>query len=229
MKSAILLHLYYQDLWLEFKEKIAPILNKNTHLYVSVNTLESEYIDDIKKYSTDIFLVENKGMDVAPFIYVYNKIKDKDYSIYLKLHSKKSLHTPNIGDNWRKLLYYPIVDNYINILEQVKDTNQCFMLGVEKFYHDMNIEPKHHPNKLSAKFYIDKACDLLNIIDEGSFFAGTMFMVNDLYLKTLFKNIDLEKFYNEFEKGYLRDSLAHGMERVIGYGINHYKGVYYVI
>jgi lipopolysaccharide biosynthesis protein len=225
MKSAILLHLYYQDLWPEFKEKLIPILNENTHLYVSVNTLENEYIDNIKKYSTDIFLVENKGMDLAPFIYVYNKIKDKNYSTYLKIHSKKSLHTPNIGDNWRKSLYYPILDNYINILEQINDIDGCWMLGVKEYYYD---EYRDH-SKFAAKKHIDKLCEILNVKDNGAFFAGTMFMVNDLYLKTLFKNMDLEKFYTKFEEGYLRDSLAHGMERVIGYGINHYKGIYITI
>lgn len=229
MKSAILLHLYYQDLWPEFKEKLLPILSETTHLYVSVNNLESEYIEDIKSVAKEIYLVENRGMDIGPFIYVYNKIKDKNYSTYLKLHSKKSLHTPGIGDKWRQSLYFPIVDNYREILSQVETTNKCWMLGVEKYYHDMVIEPKNHPNKLAAKLYIDKACNLLNITDDGAFFAGTMFMVNDIYLKNLLGNIDLDLFYYEFEEGYLRDSLAHGMERVIGYGINHYKGIYITI
>jgi hypothetical protein len=70
---------------------------------------------------------------------------------------------------------------------------------------------------------------MLNVVDNGAFFAGTMFMVNDLYLNNLLGDIDLNNFYNEFEEGYHKDSLAHGMERVIGYGINHYKGTYITI
>jgi O-antigen biosynthesis protein len=225
MKSAIILHLYYQDLWPEFKEKILPILSETTHLYVSVNTLKSEYINDIKQHSTNIFLVENKGMDLGPFIYVYNKIKDNNYNTYLKLHSKKSIHTLGLGDEWRQSLYFPIIDNYKEIISQVENINECWMLGVEKYYYD---EYKDH-SKLAAKKYIDKLCEILNISDNGSFFAGTMFMVNDKYLNNLLGNIDLDIFYNKFEEGYLRDSLAHGMERVIGYGINHYKGTYIVI
>lgn len=225
MKSAIILHLYYQDLWPEFKEKILPILSETTHLYVSVNTLESEYINDIKQHSTNIFLVENKGMDLGPFIYVYNKIKDNNYNTYLKLHSKKSIHTLGLGDKWRQSLYFPIIDNYKEIISQVENINECWMLGVEEYYYD---EYKDH-SKLAAKKYIDKLCKILNISDNGSFFAGTMFMVNDEYLNNLLGNIDLDIFYNKFEEGYLRDSLAHGMERVIGYGINHYKGTYIVI
>jgi lipopolysaccharide biosynthesis protein len=225
MLSAILLHLYYQDLWPEFKEKIIPVLNKNTHLYVSVNTLESEYINDIKQYSTDVFLVENRGMDVAPFIYVYDKIKNKNYHTYLKIHGKKSLHTPHIGDNWRKSLYYPILNNYNDILEKIKDIDGCWMLGIKEYYYNEHMDG----SKSAVQEYINEVCKILNIKDNGAFFAGTMFMVNDIYLKTLFKNVDLNKFYNQFEMGYLRDSLAHGMERIIGYGINHYEGTYITI
>lgn len=225
MKSAILLHLHYQDLWPEFKEKLLLILSKTTHLYVSVNTLESEYIEDIKSIAKKIYLVENRGMDLGPFIYVYNKIKNKNYSIYLKLHSKKSLHTLGIGDKWRRSLYFPIIDNYKEILSQIKTIEGCWMLGIKEYFYD---EYQDH-SKLAAKKYIDKLCEILNVTNTGAFFAGTMFMVNNLYLNKLWGNIDLDYFYSKFEEGYLRDSLAHGMERVIGYGINHYKGTYITI
>jgi lipopolysaccharide biosynthesis protein len=225
MKSAILLHLYYQDLWLEFKDKLLPILSETTHLYVSVNTLESEYIKDIKNIAKEVYLVENRGMDVGPFIYVYNKIKDKNYSTYLKLHSKKSLHTPEIGNKWRQSLYFPIVENYNEILSQVTNINECWMLGTKEYYYDNFLDH----SKSAAQEYINKLCKMLNVVDNGAFFAGTMFMVNDLYLNNLLGDIDLNNFYNEFEEGYHKDSLAHGMERVIGYGINHYKGTYITI
>ena len=225
MKSAILLHLYYQDLWPEFKEKLLPILSETTHLYVSVNSLESEYIEDIKGIAKEIYLVKNKGMDVGPFIYVYNKIKDKNYSTYLKLHSKKSLHTSGIGDKWRQSLYFPIVDNYIEILSQVENLEESWVLGIKEYYYDSFLDH----SKYAAQEHINKLCKILNINDNGAFFAGTMFMVNKKYLNNLFKNTDLDNLYSEFEEGYLRDSLAHGMERVIGYGINHYKGIYITI
>jgi lipopolysaccharide biosynthesis protein len=224
MKSAILLHLHYQDLWPEFKEKIIPVLDKNVHLYITVNS-ESEYIDDMKNYSTDLFLIENRGMDLGPFIYVYNKIKNKNYSTYLKLHGKKSLHTPGLGDIWRRSLYFPIIENYNEILSQVENVNECWMLGVKQYYYDVY----NDHSKEAAKHYIDKLCKILNITDTGAFFAGTMFLVNQIYLNNLFGSINLDDFYYEFEEGYLRDSLAHGMERVIGYGINHYNGTYFTI
>jgi hypothetical protein len=56
-----------------------------------------------------------------------------------------------------------------------------------------------------------------------------MFIVTTNYLEKLFENVDLTKLYNQFELGYLMDSFAHGMERVIGYGVNTYNGKYLTI
>ena len=168
-------------------------------------------------------------MDVGPFIYAYDKVKDLGYTTYLKLHSKKSLHSPGIGDQWRKGLYYPIVENYELLTNKIKNCDYPVILGEYHYYHDLIREPKDHPNKIAAKPYLDKALQELKILDEGSFFAGTMFLTNSVYLETLFKDINLQELYNKFELGYHRDSFAHGMERVLGYGIQHYNGTYIVI
>ena len=53
---AIILHLYYQDLWEELKEKIIPLLNETTHLFITVNK-ESEYTNDMMQYSKKIFIL----------------------------------------------------------------------------------------------------------------------------------------------------------------------------
>jgi lipopolysaccharide biosynthesis protein len=229
MKHCILLHLYYQDLWPEFKSKLQPILNENVHLYVTITEDNTQYTDDIKSIAQEVFLVENRGMDVGPFIYAYNKVKNFGYITYLKLQSKKSLHSPGIGDEWRQLLYYPIVDNYEFIIDKIKNVNYPIILGQKYFYYDEEKEPKNNPNRVAAKKFIDKATSILKITDDGSFFAGTMFLTNSNYLEKLFNNIDLNKLYYEFELGYHRDSLAHGMERVLGYGIQYYEGTYIVV
>jgi hypothetical protein len=103
------------------------------------------------------------------------------------------------------------------------------MLGEYHYYHDLIREPHNHPNRISSKIYIDQVTSELNIPNEGSFFAGTMFLTNSIYLETLFKNINLQEFYNKFELGYHKDSFAHGMERALGYGIQYYQGTYIVI
>jgi hypothetical protein len=87
-------------------------------------------------------------------------------------------------------------------------------------------EPTDHINRLNNIEFINKAAQLLNISNEGAFFAGTMWLVNSIYLTILFKDIDLDLLYNQFELGHIPKSLAHGMERVLGYGVQYYNGQY---
>jgi len=228
MKHCIILHLYYQDLWPEFREKIQPLLSDSVHLYVTVNE-ETEYTDNIRSIANEVYTIENRGADIAPFIYVYGKICNNGYETYLKLHGKKSVHTPNLGDTWRRSLYFPIVENYKTILQQTAGLEMPYMVGVSDWYFDMFRESKDHPNKLNIWKFLSKSLQLLNIDLEGSFFAGTMFLTNDTYLKRLFNNIDLDILYNEFEIGHPSHSLAHGFERALGYGIHHHGGTYVIV
>lgn len=231
MKIAIILHLYYQDLWPEFKEKVIPILSDNTHLYVSINS-ESEYTSDIKKYATKVFILENKGMDFGPFIFIYNKIQKLDYKYILKLHSKKSLHTPGIGDYWRITLVNSMIntpDHFYHIINYMDSDSSIFMASSLEFYHDTNREPLHHPNRLAALPFINKVINFINSKDHGCFFAGSMFIVTTNYLEKLFNKVNLDILYQQFELGYSMDSFAHGMERVIGYGVIKNGGKYLTI
>lgn len=231
MKNCILLHLYYQDLWPEFKEKILPILSKDTHLYVSINE-QTEYTDDIKKYSKEVFLVENRGMDIGPFIYVYNKIRDYGYKYIVKLHSKKSLHTPNIGDHWRRALTNALIESptqFQQIINFMEPDPTIFMAGSLEFYYDTNLEPLHSTTRIAAEPFISKVRQFVNSDNHGCFFAGSMFVVTVNYLDIFFGNTNLNDLYNQFEFGYLRDSFAHGMERVIGYGVATNNGKYLTI
>lgn len=228
---AVILHLYYHDLWHEFKNYLQPIINDNVHLYVTLND-NCEYLEDIKKYSKQVFIVENRGMDFGPFIFIYNKIKDLDYKYIIKIHSKKSLHTPNLGDYWRKKLMDSIFINekhFNHIINFMNTDEKIYMASCEEFYFDKNKEFYNHPNRIAALPYINKVNEFLKVTDHGSFFAGSMFIVSKLYLDKLFNNVNLYTLYEQFEYGYLRDSFAHGMERVIGYGVEKYNGKYLAI
>lgn len=231
MKNAIVLHLYYQDLWPEFKEKILPILSDSTHLYVSINE-ETEYTDDIKQYATKVFLVENRGMDFGPFVFVYNKLRSLNYKYIVKLHGKKSLHTPGIGDYWRSSLVNSLIastEHFLKIIDFMETDPEIFMASSLEFYHDIYRESLNHPNRLAALPFINKVRNFVNSGDHGSFFAGSMFIVTTNYLEKLFANVDLDELYKQFELGYSMDSFAHGMERVIGYGVTTNNGKYLTI
>lgn len=256
MKTAIILHLYYQDLWPYFKSKISPILQSDpsTDLYVTVNDLDTTYVKDIKQFSKKLFLVENRGLDVAPFLYVCNEIKDIPYKYYIKLHGKKSSHTPGVGDQWREDLVNGFMHNikhYYYLKDYLKDKNEPILACHHKW---LLSERKENPNFQASLPSINKALDLIDIdskklfstivkyndvdpfIDKKEaqtqimppFSAGTMFMINDVYYKNLLKLLDIPSILPFFEKGYLREnSLAHGFERLFGYLTFYFKGYYF--
>jgi lipopolysaccharide biosynthesis protein len=229
---AIVLHLYYHDLWDEFKEKIIPVLSDTTHLFVTI-THESEYIHEIKEYAKEVFIVENQGMDFGPFIFAYNKIQHNDYKYIVKLHTKKSLHSPNLGDWWREGLVNCLLespDQFYHIINYMESNSDIFMAGSEAHFHNKLREPYNHPNRLEAVPAINKINTFLNVDDHGCFVAGSIFIVTTNYLNKLFNNIDLGSFYNEFNEGYSRGgTLAHGFERVIGYGVETFNGKYLTV
>lgn len=99
---AVIVHLYYTDLWKDIEKK----LNNLPYEYQLIVTLTKGHfsqrdIKKIKKYKSnaDIVVLDNKGMDVLPFLKSLEHI-DKKTKYILKIQSKKSLHSPTIGSRW---------------------------------------------------------------------------------------------------------------------------------
>lgn len=239
MKTAICLHLYYQDLWPWFKARLDQILDENTHLYVTVVDLDTPYIKSIKETSNEVFLVENRGTDVAPFLFTYDKIKHLDYKFYTKIHSKKSLNhgkgAENLGNQWRTHLVDCIIGSkvmYDNIINQLKTFTTPILCSNSRYIIKERIDDG---NYIATLPYINKVFNLLNIdLEEVTslndttmppFVAGTMFTVNDMYMSNLASRIDnFPNLIKEFEPGQQPDSLAHGFERAFGYYNTYIKG-----
>ena len=101
------------------------------------------------------------------------------------------------------------------------------MAGSDEYFKDRVKESYTHPNRVNSVGAINKINTFLDVDDHGCYFAGSMFIVTTNYLDKLFSKIDLVSFYSEFNEGYSRGgTLAHGLERVIGYGVETYNGKY---
>ena len=231
MNNCIILHLFYQDLWPEFKNYLSKIVDENNHLYISICGIEEEYYEDMKSLAKEVYVLPNKGFDFGPFVYVYNKIKDKDYNSITKLHGKKSLHSPGLANIWRPGLYMPLIgtkESYLDITNYMAENEKVFMVGPEKYFTMETIES---PNYIAIIDYLKPLYDIIKVEnkEKGFFFAGSMFVCSKKYLDLLFKDVDLESLYEMFEDGYHRVSLAHGMERMIGFGVIELGGEFALI
>jgi lipopolysaccharide biosynthesis protein len=242
-KHAIILHLYYNDLWEEFKAKFEPILNRgDVDLYVSFTKEDTSKKSEVEKLTPFVYVLENKGLDIGPFIFILNEIKDKNYTSITKIHSKKSLkHSQPVGfgETWRAYLVNSLLGNpeiYSNIVDTIEQ-NPISMIGNSNFLYDFNRDSINIPHHYEV---IHSTIKQLNVeIKEttinnstcfsktGRFFAGTMFATSHQYLKELFKNTNLLEFYETLPLGYSYNSNAHAMERIFGYYIEQLDGNYY--
>lgn len=219
-RVSIILHLYYQDLWFYFKEKLEK-LNYKFDLYVTLSqnsaTIgQTEWLKEkIKSFGGKVFIVPNKGLDIGPFLFVLNYIFKKGiiYDYTIKLHSKKSLHN-SIGDSWRDDLVNSLIGNqkvFNSNINKIENGN-IGMVGSEKWIWE---DPDNYDNK-----YIDYFKDKLLIKSNiNKFIGGTMFMVNFNILKKYFIKNSIS-IYEELEEGYFQDNESpkktHALERIFG-------------
>lgn len=229
---AIILHLYYQDLWEEFKQKILPIIDDDVHLFVTTNN-ETDITNDVRKHAKQVYIIENKGMDFAPFIHVYNEIKNSGYDYFLKVHTKKSKHNKNLGNVWREKLtevFFNSKEGFTAVIDTLKSDESIYMAGAYSCFYDRLKEPLGSLSLMDNKETIQIVNSFLNVENHGCFFAGSIFMVSKKYLDILFENVILDEFKLIFNHTYNAGvSTSHAMERLIGYGVEYHGGKFLII
>jgi len=225
----VIIHLYYQDLW----EWFEPYLNNITYdfdLYVSTNfdSAQTDLQSRVKAFYPNAYYYEfeNKGLDVAPFIFIVNDIlsQGKTYDCIIKLHGKKSIaHGIDLGNSWRLALTNSImgtIQNFEYCFNAVVKNPNYKLAGSQVWTLPQNVigYEKEFFNNQELPF------------SQYEFVGGTMFMINYSLIKDWFEKGNVyEKFYNNFPLGYIGDgSLAHQFERVFGcliklYGFQIYK------
>ena len=216
-KVCVILHLFYIDLWGYFLPNLKRI-DADIDLYITITDGCSGHFTDIHDAIMSefpqayIYSLPNRGMDIAPFIYVMNEIflNKKTYDVIIKLHSKKSLaHGFELGERWRNQLTDALLGSLIKIQNNYLScvNTNCKMIGSSAWIQSQKT------NDFEQQFFYEK----INF-EQYDFVAGTMFMVDFNLIMDWFvlENI-YSRFYNRFEDGYIGDgSIAHQIERVLG-------------
>lgn len=216
-KVCVILHLFYVDLWGYFLPYLKRI-DTDIDLYVTITDGHSGNFTDIHDAIMSefpeafIYSLPNRGMDVAPFIYVMNDIflRRRTYDVMIKLHSKKSLaHSYELGERWRNQLTDALLgslpklqNNYLSCLN-----SNSKMVGSSAWILNEKV------SGFEQQFFSEN----INFTDY-EFVGGTMFMVDfNLIMDWFLEQSIYERFYNQFEDGYIGDgSIAHQLERVLG-------------
>jgi lipopolysaccharide biosynthesis protein len=216
-KICVILHLHYIDLWNYFLPYL-KIIDTDIDLYVTITDGNSGQFTDIHDAiivhfpQAYIYSLPNRGMDVAPFLYVMNEIflSKKTYNVIIKLHSKKSLaHGFELGERWRNQL----TDALLGSLEKLQNGyyscvgSDKSMVGSSAWIQTQNVLG-----------YEQQFFKVPITFSDYDFVAGTMFMANfNLIMDWFVLESIYDRFYKEFTNGYIGDgSIAHQIERVLG-------------
>jgi len=226
-KLALIIHVGNTDVFKDIIETYPKFFNNNLDIYITYNDSNKyKIINSLVPNSTKI-LVENKGMDIGPFLLVvdYFKKNKLSYNYYIKIHTKSD-------KEWRNKLIKPIYNN-LNLFLTNGLSNQVEMYGSSDYLFDVNftynykyvldILNRNYPDYTNTfkKYCINENTD--TCVKKPYFVAGTIFVFNNAYMDLLKKMVDINYEYSILETGYIQNineqtaSKTHAWEYLFGY------------
>lgn len=227
-KLAVVVHLYYPDMWSKIREKLKNI-DVPFDLYVSVSAEnQNNNLATVNKYhkNTNVIVVPNRGRDVLPFLTIANRMRKLgNYEYILKLHTKKSKHRRDGSEWFTGVLDKLLPVDITKILTTLSDPTTG-SIGPEG--HVVSLLRHMGGNRDNVKRITEMMIDGLSYEtlagDETAypFFGSTMFWCRIDFLDPL---LDLHLLPSDFdaECGQIDCTTAHAIERVLG-GLLHKVG-----
>jgi hypothetical protein len=185
----IIIHLYnlnMLDEFLEYVENVKKIFQKVTVIF----TISGDDKNIIKNKNQNFIVlqVENKGVDIYPFLLSIKYIRENNIScdFILKLHTKMSINTTEELNNWRKELIEPITNKYnlLSIQHYMKNIENLGFIASQKCLLPKKFDLDFPQNIDGINNVLKEFPNLPQ--DWASFNAGNMFWINnkilDLYL-----------------------------------------------
>lgn len=211
-------------MWPDIKHYLQNIGDYPYDLYVTMVQENKELAADIKSFhpQAKIWVVENRGYDVGPFVYFLHQIDLQQYDLILKIHSKTPLgrglaHLGNYFLNRRKWTYF--------LFQGLLGSHNLFCRNIEEFKSDKKlglVGTKYclTSKKRNFKYVANQLPDAVQKLgykmpEKPVYIAGTMFMMRSSLLQIIKDNFYLEDF--EPTNGKIKDgTLAHVVERLFG-------------
>ena len=224
LSIAVHLHLYYLDMWPRIKQYLASLDGCDYDLYVTMNAENCGLVEKIKQFHTKsmVYVIENKGYDVGPFVYFLNQIDLNRYDLVLKIHTKNDRSGCDTLLNgrytnrkyWFRLLIEALIGTkkiFNKNISAFNNNPKLGMIGSKYCIMSCLKDTSGMKTKVAA---IMKELDFNNAAST-TFIAGTMFMVRSLLLQKIKDKYTLADFAATDDK--IKDgTLAHALERVFG-------------
>ena len=223
-KVAVHLHLYYTDMWAKIADSLSNLDVCDWDLFVTLTQSDALLSKRILEFfpQAKIFVVENRGFDVGPFIYFLHQIDLSDYDFVLKLHTKndKSGCDSQINkywlsrEMWTSLMYQSLISDRRTVLRNLhlfdKDADCGMIASRYLITSDFGASKNVCRGVLSAMKNLTGRYP-----SKITFAAGTMFAVRAKLLEPIKNAYSLQDF--ALSDSAVKDgTLAHVLERVFG-------------
>jgi hypothetical protein len=212
-RIAVVLHLYYPELWPEFRDAIGSI-PEPADLFVTLTAGYSNEAADwirVDYPEAQIIILENRGRDILPFVVLINSGVLFKYELVCKLHTKRSLYRGK-GDGWRRDLIAGVLskpDHVARILAAFDSNPQLGIVVADGSLH------ASRPGRVNE---LCKQIGMPAIADSGriEFPRGSIFWIRASLLQPIAK-LMLKPADFEPEPLRLSGTLPHAIERFIGH------------
>lgn len=213
-------HIFYPELWPELKRCLLNI-SGCFDLYITLVKENKKVFSDILDVFPDakIEVIDNRGYDIGPFLYVINKIEINKYDFIVKLHTKRNVPDSfTLKGEWaggalfRKMAleFCSSSERWKSSLAKMNDIS-AGMVGSPLCIIDKRFD---YTSDYALVYRIMEKIGL-NWNGTGEYVVGTMFVVRASLLEPLRGKFTLEDFeVPDRRKG---DGLPHAIERVLGY------------
>lgn len=222
MRILVHVHVFYKEIWPEIRDLLKNLDGFDWDLYITTVHDDFEPNSDIIALArhADVHVVENKGYDVGPFIWVINNVDIERYDYIVKLHTKRDVSYKTIpgnyllgGKRWRKKLlsFIESKDNIRKCISTMENNKSIGMCGNYLLIMDDSSD-RDIPSMEGARLILKE-----NFLYSGSirFICGTMFIVRARIFEPIINmNINIGEFAESSINR--KSSLAHMMERVFG-------------
>lgn len=225
---AVVLHLYYDDLFEEILANCYPNVS-DFNLFVSVRRdISPARLKVMLRKLPNCYVValKNVGRDVYPFLHILPLLVQHNYETVCKLHSKRSLHRGD-GDMLRHNAFRSLVGDRATverILSTLREDRSVAAIAPEGAIISLAEGERYAGNEKWLKTLLSRL-DKAESTDYScvKFPGGTMFWARLAAIRPL---LDLQLKESDFEPevGQLDGTLAHAVERLVGVAVRMSKG-----
>lgn len=214
---AIVVHMYYHDLWDEFLAVLAAV-DIDFDLFVTITHRGDEtdgLADRVARDWPGVRLVRmpNHGRDIFPFVHLLNAGWLDGYGAVCKLHTKKSPHRQD-GEHWRQHLIAGILpgDQTGALVTRFCDDPETAIWVADGQHYD---DTQWWGSNFSTVARLLNRVGITPERDRLSFPAGSIYWLKPQIIDML-RGCRLDGTSFEEEQGQTDGTAAHAMERAIG-------------